>query len=591
MTRKIRLLSLLLAIATITVSGCVGNTDQSAVVLDEGVDQEPVPGDWAVVSYLSEPDGLNRITATNASSSYLVEGAMGSFISEHLLGYDPETWRLERPILAESYPEISDDNLRYTFTVREGVRWHDGEPFTVEDVLFSIKATMLPLVDSAQIRVFFADLADVTVVGDRQIQFQVTKPSWVNVFNLGWNTQIVPKHVYDPDGVLDDYSYQDVINDDALTDPALRQFGQAFNTHPANRAPIGTGPYRFVSWDSGTEIVLDRNDDYWGQAAYLERIIVRFITDTTAALTALKSGETDLYPRVQPLQYDSQTSGAAFDSQLEKSITSIPTFYSIGWNTERPFFSDKRVRQAMTMLIPRQQLIDSVRFGLAAPAIGPFTPDSPDLHPTIEPWPYDPVRAAELLDEAGWVDSNGNGIRDKDGLEFSFEFLGNTPSVFTDQLLPVMRDELERVGIEMTERRVEFTTQIESAQDHQFDATSFAWVSELVNDHVQLWHSSSIPNRGSNYVSFDNAEADQVLEDALQEFDPVVRRELYWRLQEIIHEEQPYTFLFYPQEAIAYSNRFRNVNVLPASPGYDLTQWFVPVPLQKYSGSSPESGR
>ena len=574
--------------ACLVLGGCGGGEDSVGPSVVESEASQPVQGDWILVSYLSEPDGMNRITATNTSAAFLWQGAMGSFISEHLLGYDPESWRLERPILAESYPEISDDNLTYTFTVRDGVGWHDGEPFTVEDVLFSIKATMLPFVDSAHHRVNFADLTDVRIIDERHIEFQMAKPSWVNVFSLGWGINIVPKHVYDPDGILDAYSYVDVISEIAASDATLRAFGEAFNTHPANRAPIGTGPYRFVSWESGAEIVLVRNDDYWGQPAYLERIIVRFIADPTAALTALKASETDLFPRVQPIQYAQQTSGAAFDSQFVKTTSTIPTFLAVGWNIERPYFSDKRVRQAMTMLIPRQQLIDSVRFGLAAPAIGPFVPGSPDVHPDIEPWPYDPRRAAELLDEAGWIDTNGNGIRDKDGLEFRFEFLGASPSPFTDQLLPVMRDEFQRVGIEMTERRVEFTVQIENYQDHQFDATSFAWVSELVSDHIQLWHSSSIANRGSNYVSFDNAEADQVLDDALQEFDPVRRRELYWRFQEIIHEEQPYTFLFYPQEAAAYSNRFQNVEFLPVPPGYDLTQWFVPTSLQRYSGESPQ---
>ena len=586
MVCRFRDLVVLVVLLPLVLAAC-GGGDRAVGDFAEGIDQEPVQGDWLIISREAEADNLNRIIGTNTYSSELWNGAVGSFIGENLLGYNPETWRVEQPLLAESYPEISEDYLTYTFTMREGVRWHDGEPFTAEDVLFSIKATMLPFVDSASLRSYFGDLEDVQI-DERRVHFRMARPYWMNAENLGYNLIVIPKHVYDPDGILDDYSYAEIVGAAASDDDRLRQFGEQFNRHPANRSPIGTGPWKFESWESGSEIVLTRNDDYWGQKAYLDRIVYRIITDTTAALTALKAGETDMFPRMSPIQWAQQTDDANFNSQFTKTNFRVPSFTYVGWNAETPFFSDNRVRQAMTMLIPRQRIIDTIRFGLADIAVGPFNPSGPDFNPNIEAFLYDPERASALLEEAGWVDSNGDGIRDKDGVDFSFEMQGSAGSQFTQQFVSIIADEFQRVGIEMETRLLEFTTLVENARDHQFDATMLGWISDLFNDPYQLWHSSQTVDRGSNYVSFINEEADQLIEEARTEFDPDIRRELYWRFQEIIHEEQPYTFLMYSQESAAYHRRFENVEWIPPYPGFDVTQWFVSAGSQRFTEVNPQ---
>jgi peptide/nickel transport system substrate-binding protein len=314
--------------------------------------------------------------------------------------------------------------------------------------------------------------------------------------------------------------------------------------------------------------------------------VFRIIPDYTAALTALKAGDVDLMPRLQPIQYAQQTAGPAFDGQFRKARYSIPQYYFIGWNEERPFFRDKRVRQALTMLVDRDAIIQTLRFGLAQREASPVSQGSPLNNPNLQPYPYDPKRAAQLLDEAGWTDHDGDGIRDKDGVPFKFEFLGQANSPFTTNLMPILKESLRKAGIEMTERVIEFTVLVNSQHDHKYDATASAWVAPLDADQYQIFHSSSIANRGSNWVSFRNAEADHLLEQARLEFDPEKRKQMMWRWQEIIHEEQPYTFLFYAQEAAAYQKRFQNVEWLPNRPGYDLNQWFVPKGMQKYVGHS-----
>ena len=545
----------------------------------------PVNGDWAVVRLEAEPDSLNPVIHTASNASYAMYGANNSQIFEFLLGYDPDNkWTLTKPLLAEGMPVVSDDHLTYTFVLRDGVKWHDGQPVTPEDVLFTFKATACPLTDAAPSRSYMSDIADIQIEG-RSMKFLMKKPNSFNVINIGNTVPVMPKHVFDPEGLLDKLSYKDMLGPKGK-DANAKKFADAFNASPSNRAPIGTGPYKFEKWDTGRELVLVRNDNYWGTKPRLDKIVYRFITDYTAALTALKSGEIDAMPRMLPIQFAQQTSGSEFERQFTKTKYSIPSVFYIMWNNERPFFKDKRVRQAMTMLLDRQKIVDTIRFGIGSLAVGPITPGNADFNSDIKAWPYDPKRAAELLDEAGWKDHDGDGIRDKDGVKFKFEFLGPNGSTLFPQLSPILREELKKVGIEMTERVIEFNVMLESLKDHKYDASTLGTTSDLVVDPFQVWHSSSAVNRGSNYASFKNPESDKLLEEARQEFDLEKRKQIYWKWQEIIHEEQPYTYLYYGQEPAAYSNRFQGVQWIPPRPGYDLQSWWTPKPLQKY-GKKP----
>jgi len=546
---------------------------------------QPVNGDWAVVQFPADPDGLNPITSVNGYGRTVEYGVNYSLVYETLLQYDIQNnWRFGKPLLAEAYPEISPDHLSYTFKIRAGVKWHDGKSFTADDVVFSAKATVCPGVDDASARNFFTDMLNAEVLPGSKVRFTFSKPYFLNDVQLG-TLYIVPKHIFDADGLLDNLTLKDLIGAKGQADPNVKKFAEQFNKHPNNRQPIGTGPFKFEKWDTGKEIRLVRNSDYWAKKPYLDRVIFRTIQDQTAALTALKAGEVDLVPILTPVQYTQQTSGPQFDNQLAKAKYSNLTYFYIGWNEEKPLFKDKRVRQALTMLVPRQQIIDTLRFGLARIGVTHFTPDSPDFDPNLKALPYDPKRAGQLLDEAGWKDTNGDGIRDKDGVPFRFEFLAASSNAFADQLLPVLKEEFRKAGIDMTEKRVEFTLQVNMLKDHNFDAFSGAWSSPFNTDPYQIWYSGSAKDRGSNFISYNNPEVDKILERARMEFDPMKRKPLYWRLQEILHDEQPYTFLFYPQNTAAYSKRFQNISWLPVTPGYDLTSWFVPKALQKYKDS------
>lgn len=544
----------------------------------------PVKGDWAVVRLESDPDNLNPLLSTVGVGHYVMWGVNNSQIYELLMAYNNKDFTLTEPLLAEAPPSISEDRLTYTIKIRDGIKWHDGMPFTAEDVLFTFKAAACPLADTGPVRSYLTDIADIQVDG-RSIRFLMKKANVYNIANIANILAIIPKHVFDADGLLDGFTYKDIIGAQGKTDPKIKKFGDQFNNHPANRAPVGTGPYKFVKWDGGKEIVLARNDDYWGKKPYLDKIVYKIITDYTAALTALKAGDIDLQPRLKPVEYRDQTSGQAFDQQLAKATYSIPAASWIMWNNDRPFFKDKRVRQAMTMLIDRQKIIDKIRFGLGTIAVSPINPQSPDFDPNLKPLPYDPKRAGELLDEAGWIDHDGDGIRDKDGVKFKFEFLGSTGSPTFPQLAPVLEEAFRKAGIEMTERTIEFALMAKSLKEHRFDATALTSSSDLDQEQFQIFHSSSAAG-GSNFMDFKNVASDHLLEQIRQEFDAQKRRELYWKWQELITDEQPASFLYYQLEPAAYNKRFQDVQWLPLRPGYDLNSWWVPASLQKYKSNT-----
>jgi peptide/nickel transport system substrate-binding protein len=565
------------------LAACSGNNDKKN---NNTVDlPTPVPGDWAVVRYEGEPDTLNPILNHNAYSAYIMYGVNSNGIYDFLLAYNTTDYTFSKPVLVEALPTASQDHLIYTFTLRDGIKWHDGQPLTPEDVLFTFKAAMCPLVDSASQRSYLTDLADVQIEG-RNIRFVMARPNSNNLVNLGNTLAIIPKHVFDAGGLLDSIAYKDIIGAKGKTDPKVKQFSEQFNIDPANRAPVGTGPFKFEKWDSGERLSIVRNNAYFGTKPYLDKIVLRFMQDYPAALTALKAGEIDVQQRLLPVQYAQQTSGPAFDEQLTKTKYSIPGVFYIIWNHDRPFFRDKRVRQALTMLVDRQKIIQNLRFGLGTLATSPINPKSFEYNPNIQPLPYDPARAAQLLDEAGWTDHNGDGLRDKDGMKFKFDFLGATNSTIFPQLAALLKEEFRKVGIEVVDRVLEFNAMNERLKDHNFDASSLGTTSDLIADPYQNWHSSSAQSRGSNYGNFNNRDSDRLLEQARLEFDPEKRKQIYWRWQELIHDQQPYTFLYYLEDSAAYSKRFQNVQWLPLRPGFDLTTWWVPKSMQKYGDAN-----
>jgi peptide/nickel transport system substrate-binding protein len=505
--------------------------------------EEPVVGGWLVWRISSEPATLNPITATDAYES-LING----FVYESLLTLDNQT--LEHiPELAESW-SVSEDKKRYTFVLKEGLHWQDGEPLTTEDVLYTFARAMDPEVDAPHLRNYYKDITDIEVLDDRTVRFTYSFPYFKALDMIG-GLNIIPKHVFTKED---------------------------FNTHPAGRAPMGSGPYRFKKWETGKEIVLERYPEYWGKTHYIQRIVFRIITDETVALQVLKKGEID-YMGLQPIQWERQTNTPQFKDAFKKIRYPSLGYSYIGWNNQKDLFRDKRVRRAMTMLMDRESFVKNIWYGLGSVITGSFFIGSPDYDKSIEPWPYDPDAAVKLLAEAGWTDSDGDGILDKDGKAFRFEFTYSSGSTTGEKIATMLQESLAKVGIEMSIRQLEWALFTQLLDDRAYDAVTLGWSLPVIADPYQVWHSSQA-REGSNYIGFVNEEADRILERARSEFDRDKRAEMYRRFHRILHEEQPYTFLFNRDNLVAIGTRFANVIEYPLGP--DSTEWWVPEERRKY---------
>ena len=522
----------------------VSSTD-SMVKKSEFNDSKPVDGDWLIYHLGAEPGTLNPITARDVYQSII----NGDNIYESLVRRDNKTLEIV-PQLAESW-EISEDKLTFTFKIKKNIKWHDGKPFTSEDIVFSYNKIMDPKVDSARLKAYYQEIEKVEAIDSHTVKFTYARPYFLALESCG-GMPIVPKHIFESGD---------------------------FNKNPAGRQPVGTGPYKFTKWETGRQIVLEKNPEYWGEKPKIDKIVFKIINDRNVAFQVLRKGEID-FSSLTPIQWEKQSKTKKFEEKFNKYAYFTPNYNYIGWNIDRPFFSDKRVRKAMTHLVNRELILEKILFNLGVTVTNPFYINSKEYDKSIKPLIFSPEKAKLLLDEAGWVDSDSDGIRDKNGIKFEFEFLIPNASDTSEKISTILKEEMDKVGIVMNIRKIEWAVFVQRLNERKFDAVTLGWSMGVESDPYQIWHSSQKSSGGSNFVGFENAEADKIIEDARKEFNNDKRTKLYKKFANIIHNEQPYTFLFCGKSPVAVNNRFKGVNVYPL--GLDFLEWYVPAELQIY---------
>ena len=245
---------------------------------------------------------------------------------------------------------------------------------------------------------------------------------------------------------------------------------------------------------------------------------------------------------------------------------------------------DKRVRQALSYAIDKQEIIDGVLVGLGQEATGPFKPGTWPYNPDVTRYGYDPAKAKALLAEAGWKDSDGDGILDKDGEPFRFTIATNQGNDQRTKSGEIIQRRLREVGIDVKLRVIEWASFLkEFINPGNFDATIMGWTIPIDPDGYDVWHSSKTKPGELNFINFNNAEVDQLLEAGRRTFDQEERRRIYFRIQEIMAEEQPYTFLFVPDALPVVAARFRGIEPAPGGIMHNFIKWYVPASEQKYS--------
>lgn len=408
--------------------------------------------------------------------------------------------------------------------------------------------------------------------------------------------QILSKDAMDPQGLTDNYTWEET-NDTKLAqkNPTMKRFADFFNSEEAGRDPkylIGSGPYVFDKWETGQYVQFKRNPDYWNKSGFYgrvfpERIILKVIQDESAAIVSAKNKEVDLMYLNKPIDFV-KTMANPEQFGMENADPTEPRFDYLGWNMNNPLFSDKKVRLALSYLVDRKTIIDKIHFGMAVPVESPvYFQDKKHFNPDLPIIPYDPEKAKELLKEAGWTDSDGDGVLDKvingKKADFKFTFLLNQNESRKQAILVVI-DALKKVGIQADIQTLDWSVYLDKTKKHEFDATMSAWIlTDYPPDEYQLFHSSQMLGEGSDYVSYKNEEADKLMENYRTEFDEAKRIEIIKKLQKILYDDQVYTYLWTPKAKYVYSSRFKNVRWYPTPiTSYQLTEWWVPLKQWKY---------
>jgi peptide/nickel transport system substrate-binding protein len=503
-----------------------------------------------IVHMEAEPPHLNPLLRPNPWSGRV---AMMN-IYEPLLYEDPYTYEL-KPALAERW-ELSKDGLSLTFHLRKGVKWHDGEPFTAKDVAFTLDKIFDPAADTATYRGDFEPFLDekkryeATDEGTVVLYLNKKKKSAFLLASLA-AVPILPGHVF---------------------------AAGELNAHPANSAPVGTGPYVFKRWRRGKGILLRRSPSYWGAPAGPEQITFFLLPAPDTALAAASRGFLDLLGRLPPHQL------AALPPEVQESFdrgSYYPARYSfLLFNTARPVFQEKEVRKAIAMLVDRETIQREIEKDRVRLIESPYLFGSKSYNTALKPLPFDPAGAAQLLEKAGWKDLDGDGVREKKGVRLAFSFALTAGSPRLERQVVLIQKELQRAGIQMELEEVAWSALSEKIERHDFELTAFLRSHTTTRiDSFGGFHSSQVGPGGQNYGSYSNPEVDKLLEQIRAEPDEEKRVRLEWRLQEILHEELPQIFLF--NEQVDYLVRKGFVNTTPSPIG-----WFQLRSFQLDKGTS-----
>lgn len=547
-------------------------------------------GDWIIRQEMSDAEKLNPIVTNDATAQGIY-----IYIFENLLEIDRVTYELT-PLIAKSMPVVSDDHLTYTFDLKENVTFSDGVPLTGEDVIFTMKVIKNPFTDAQALRNYFMDVKNVELVDGNKykVRFNMSKPYFRAIYSIG-DMEIIPKHILDKDGMAEKFSWDNLDaaqkSFDSKKFPEMQKFADFLNSEEVSRDAkylIGSGPYMLDKWTTGQSVALKRNDNYWNKKEipnFPAKLIFKTIKDQNAAVVAAKNKEVDHMEVYQPIDFVENVKSPEQFS-LKKALVIEPQYNYISWNNKHPIFSDKKVRWALGYAIDRKSIIDKIVYGMGSTIQSHIFLKSRFLNTDLPEIPFDIGKAKQLLSEAGWKDSDGDGILDKviDGkkVDFKFTFINNT-NPKRKKVILIIIEQLKQLGIEANMQEYEWSVFLDRIKKHDFDACFAGWqLTVTPDDPYQIWHSSQAIGEGSNYFSYLNPESDKLLEQNRIEFDDTKRMEILKQWQKIVYDDQPVTFLWSEPVRYLYSDRYNNARwyAFPDSPL--LNEWWVPSSRQFY---------
>ncbi len=504
--------------------------------------EEPVnTGGQLILADISDIDSLNGLLSDDIPTAYIA-----GLMFESLVGVSPIDGSIV-PGLADRY-EVAPDGITWTFYLNEDAKWHDGEDFTAEDVAFSFDFALADNTVYAYTSTVDSAVKSYEVIDENTIQIVAEDVLVTFLYDAPGTVAIVPEHIWG-----------EVPFDQWPNDPG--------NTGEDPSRVIGTGPFTFREWVEGDHVTLNGWDEYWDQEAIpnIDELIFRVLPDENTAVQALVAGEIDVLEGIPPAQVEDLEGAEGVDVRVYDTLR----FNWYSPNLERAIFQDKSVRQAMLYALDRKLIAEEIYLGFAEQANG----TQPVLSPAYAPdeintvYDFDPDRARQLLEDAGWTDSDGDGTVDKDlngdgnitvDEQLRFNFIYTEGVAIYEQMVPYMQQAWEEVGIDMLPQAVPFPTLQARLDSGDFDVAllGFSWSADATQG-IMFRCDSFAPN-GFNSMRYCNEEYDRLDDQQLRTFDPEARRDLLIELSNIANDDAPNGILVFRQEITGTSTRVHN---------------------------------
>lgn len=499
-------------------------------------------GGTAIVGILGNVQSFNPVTNT-ASTVQDIERYM---LFTPLIQFDEKLQ--PRAYLAESWQMEGDTGV--TMKLRRDVKWHDGQPVTAEDVKFTFDLAKNPKATSGLVgSVYLTQVKSATVVDPYTIRFAFTRPHAMALEDFWWSP--VPKHI--------------------LGNVPPEQLTQ----HPYNQKPVGSGPFKVREFRPNQSLVLEANPAFpagIGGRPKLDRVVFRMIPEATTLVTELLNGTADVIGwTLLPDQ------AAQVKNQEGFRLSNFPSreFYYVGWNNEREPFKDANVRRALGMAINKPQMIQGLLRGFGAPAHGVIPPWSPMHADLSQADRYDPAAAKQLLAQAGWRDTNGDGIVEKNGQPLRFTLLTNSENQLRKDVASFVQQQLKQVGADAQLRTIEFQTMLQQHKAREYDAIITGWVLDTFRvDPVALFSCAEAQKKGSpNRTGYCNPELDRLMETGMRTNDPAAAKQTWTQFSQLLQRDQPLTTLFWIDDMAGIGRRIQNVEMDPRSKLVNVAQW------------------
>lgn len=570
----------ILCLIAIFITACGGGNTGSASATKGG--------NTVTIHHLGEIEGLNPVATSDANATYVELN-----IFAQLLNTDFKTLK-PRPWLAVARPEIKEINdgeykngMSLTYEIRPEATWDDGSPVLASDYLFTIKAVKNPKTSCASLRPYLEFINDIVIDPQNPKKFTVfSKQRYIlaEEFSSGY---VLPEKIYDPSGIMKNYTIKQL--DDPKSkqtlenDHKINEFATAFTSPKFMREDgvVGCGPYKKVEWETGQYLILERKKDWWGDKvpndavyAHPERIVYKPIPDWTTAVTALKGHELDVAISIRPNDFLELKNNETFKQHFQIQEPNELSYVYLSMNRKKPQLADAKVRKALAHLVDKKEIIDNLMKGMAQPVTGPISPFKDYYDKSIPDVPFDVEKAKALLAEAGWKDSDGNGIADKivngEKVEMKLEFKYNNGNDTRKSIGILMKENAKRAGIEIEVVGREWTLYLEDIKRRDYMIACQGWIQgPSLDDLKQIWHTESDSPDGNNHVGFGNAESDKIIEEIRVTLDETKRNELYKKIQQLIAADQPYIFIYSPKGRNVVHKRFTNAEPSMNRPGYD----------------------